>query len=115
MIKIQITPESLKRATQRARRLRVSTKEAIKDLNKRTAYKIEFEAKKEVPVKTGRLRASIDSTFSWDGLKAEVGTNVEYAIPVEFRKPYLFPASDKVKPKYIKELERVLNKVANDK
>lgn len=65
-----------------------------------TALKIESEAKKSCPVKTGRLRASIKSFVSENPISAVVGTNVSYAATVEFgskalrrkAKPYLYPA-----------------------
>src|SRR5687768_16321338 len=63
-----------------------------------SAFAIEADAKQVVPVKTGRLRASIDSTFSQNGNSAEVGTDVSYGPSVEFgssgrvAKPFLFPA-----------------------
>ena len=49
-------------------------------------------AKRICPVDTGRLRNSI--THAVDGSQSVViGTNVEYAEPVEARSPYLFPAA----------------------
>lgn len=41
--------------------------------------KIEASAKRNAPVDTGRLRDSINTDISEDGLTVEVGTNVEYA------------------------------------
>lgn len=66
---------------------------------KKTAYKIERDAKKKCPVDTGRLRGSI--TTNLGNLEAEVGTNVEYARFVEFgtryqeAKPFMVPAIEK--------------------
>lgn len=48
-----------------------------------------------VPVDTGRLKNSIfDGDPYWGGntIYGEVGTNVEYAYPVEDKQPYLLPA-----------------------
>lgn len=61
------------------------------------AMMVEREAKTRVPVDTGRLRSSIASEERTP-LLFEVGTNVEYAAPVEFgtskmaAQPYLEPA-----------------------
>jgi HK97 gp10 family phage protein len=55
-----------------------------KDLVRR-AIQVEATAKRLVPVDTGRLRDSITHAVSADGLglKADIGSNVEYAIFVE--------------------------------
>ncbi len=46
------------------------------------------------PVLTGNLRSSLMWRVAEDGRNAIVGTNVEYALPVEYRRPYLRPALD---------------------
>lgn len=70
-----------------------------KELAKR-AIKVERTAKRLCPVDTGRLRSSIRWSFARDdlGLHAIVGTNVAYALHVEFgtsrmrAQPFLRPA-----------------------
>lgn len=70
-----------------------------RDLLKR-AIRVESAAKRACPVDTGRLRSSITHAVEQDGrgLVAIVGTNVEYALPVElgtFRmraQPFLRPS-----------------------
>lgn len=70
-----------------------------KDLLRRV-LRVERSAKQACPVDTGRLRASITHRLEQDsqGLYGLVGTNVKYALPVEFgtgrmaAKPYLRPA-----------------------
>ena len=80
--------------------------ESVKSLIAETAYKIESDAKKLTPVDTGNLRRSIKTDIKEDGLTAEIGTNVEYAIYVEFgtskqpARPYLTPAYVKQKKKF---------------
>ena len=54
----------------------------IPSLIQQTALNIQADAKRDVPIKTTRLRGSITATGS--GLEAEVFTNVEYAAYVEF-------------------------------
>ena len=51
-----------------------------------TADAISLEAQQTVPVDTGRLRASIN--VKREVLKKSIGTNVEYAQPVEYGTPY---------------------------
>lgn len=71
------------------------------DLQRR-ALDVEASAKDLVPVDTGRLRASITTQLGQDSesLFADVGSDVEYAAPVEFgttrvrAQPYLRPALD---------------------
>lgn len=54
-------------------------------------------------VKTGRLRASITHRLQYEGdqIVGEIGTNVEYALPLEFgttrmaARPFMGPALDK--------------------
>lgn len=66
----------------------------------RRAIKVEASAKRICPVDTGRLRSSITHALTRDtqGLAADVGTNVEYAVFVELgtsrmpAKPFLRPA-----------------------
>ena len=64
--------------------LRRKAKDTLRDIVNTTALNIERKAKRRCPVDTGRLRASIRTTFYKDGLAAEVGTDVEYAPYVEF-------------------------------
>lgn len=66
----------------------------------RIAVGVERDAKRLCPVDTGRLRSSITHVTGVDGrgLVAKVGTNVDYALPVEMgtsksrAQPFLRPA-----------------------
>lgn len=70
-----------------------------KELQRR-AVKVETAAKRLAPVDTGRLRANITNALGRDGegLFADIGSDVEYAIYVELgtrhtpAQPYLRPA-----------------------
>jgi len=61
-------------------------KEKLKKKLKSIGFQIEREAKKNAPVDTGRLRASIttDVTMNQGLPMVKVGTNVEYAPYIEF-------------------------------
>lgn len=63
------------------------------DITRRT-IRVESAAKRIVRVDTGRLRASITHETGVDerGIFGRAGTNVNYALPVEARYPYLRPA-----------------------
>ena len=87
-------------------------KEIQDEINK-TALRIETEAKKNTPVDTGRLRSSIKIDLR--PLEAEIGTNVNYAAFVEFgtskqsAQPYLFPAFERERKRYINNIKALVN------
>lgn len=91
----------------------------IKQVVAETAYKVEADAKMLVPVDTGHLRRSIATAFpSGDkGFTAQIGTNVEYALFVEFgtskqhAKPYLYPAYNKWKVKFKDQIIDITNSI----
>lgn len=70
---------------------------------RKAAHDIEAGAKNVVPVDTGNLKNSIQTTMEGD-LTAVVGTHVEYAPYVEYgtrrmaARPYLGPAAEAVRP-----------------
>lgn len=80
-----------------------------------SALAIDRTAKQLVPVDTGRLRGSIHPIFSNQGLDAQVVTNVEYAAAVEFgtryqrAQPYLFPAAEQERQKFLAAMKRILS------
>jgi len=57
----------------------------------RKAVLVESRAKRNTPVDTGRLRASITHELGSEGrdLVARIGTNVDYALPVELGTIYM--------------------------
>lgn len=78
----------------------------------------EAGAKQACPVDTGRLRASI--AYTPDTLACSVGTNVEYALPVELghhtrsgsfvpAQPFLFPASVQAGQELLQELKDIFS------
>ena len=90
-------------------------KNGLKDAVKQCAFAIERDAKKNCPVDTGRLRASITTdTTKIDDYEATVGTNIEYATHVEYgtrkqsAKPYLRPAYNKNIEKLYTKVQKVL-------
>jgi len=104
---------------------------ALEKLITETAFRIHrLAVKPPIPVKTGRLRASIHPVFhsssghkytdkpgrAFDGtlrekpstpLEAIVGTNVEYAFDVESRVPYLNPAFQKAKSEFDNKVNKM--------
>jgi len=93
------------------------TKRAIN----RAALRVERDAKRSAPVDTGRLQSSIRTVIFQGGFAATVTTNVDYASFVEFgtrfqvAQPFLLPAWDKVRPKYIADLKKCLKRRSKGK
>lgn len=78
----------------------------------KAALTLEKNAKQNCPVDTGKLRASI--TTEVGNLEAEVGTNVEYALYVEFgtskqsAQPFMRPALDKAITQLNRDMAKTL-------
>ena len=80
-----------------------------------TSLDVQTEAKRTVPVITGRLKTSIgEQRRSSDGLGIIVDANVEYAVYVEYgtefqkAQPFLNPAARKAKVKMLANLNFML-------
>ena len=83
-----------------AQAFRIAPRDTVQTFNKallRIGMKMEREAKVEVPVDTGRLRASIN-TSQQGGLAVRVGTNVKYAIWVHGGTGPHFVPAEKLQP-----------------
>ena len=78
----------------------------------KAALTLEKNAKQNCPVDTGKLRASISTEVG--NLEAEVGTNVEYALCVEFgtskqkAQPFMRPALDKAITQLNRDMAKTL-------
>lgn len=113
--------------------------EQLEKATQKATINVQRGAKQNVPVDTGRLRSSIHRTTN--RLNGTVHTNVEYAPYIEFgtgsevdvpegledyalqfkgdgkrqvnmpAQPYLFPAWEKERPKYIKEVKKILSSI----
>lgn len=59
-------------------------KEDAKVAVKEAGYMTEADAKQNAPVDQGDLRRSINTTIEENGMVAVVGTNMDYALSVEF-------------------------------
>jgi HK97 gp10 family phage protein len=79
----------------------------------KTALDIERRAKTKAPVDTGRLKNSIHTEPRGE-YSRWVGTNVEYAVFVEFgtrkmsARPYFYPSVQEVIPEFKKRLEKAV-------
>lgn len=93
--------------------LRAEVEEAVERVVMKAALDVEAGAKQRVPVRTGHLKNSLQTTQTGKH-SAVVGTAVRYAPYVEFGtrkqspKPYLGPAAEHVRPAFKAALERVL-------
>ncbi len=80
---------------------------------RKAAYDVEAHAKAVVPVDTGNLKNSIQTTME-SVLTAIVSTHVEYAPYVEYgtrrmaARPYLGPAAEAVRPSLEAAMKRLL-------
>lgn len=75
---------------------------------------VERAAKQNAPVDTGRLRSSISTRLAEsdeNSIAVEVGTNVDYAIAVEFGTSKM-PAHPYMLPAYAENKDKVLRKLA---
>lgn len=128
-IEFKIDQADIQRTLRRLNRYSGGVVEDVQRATAHAAIEVQKEARIMTPVDTGRLRASITvqrvgnsvSAFrSLTGRSAmityQVGTNVEYAKPVEFGtqrqrpQPYLRPAYNIVIPEYKAALKRILRK-----
>lgn len=87
--------------------------EVVNELD-RAALAVESGAKRNTPVDTGRLRSSLVRQ-EYGRFNRTVGTNVEYAVHVEFgtiyqkAQPFLFPAAEAERQRFLSNLKRILN------
>lgn len=88
--------------------------EEVKDSIDRAARGVQKDAKMMVPVVTHRLQDSIGIEIKDEGYTAVIGTNVEYAIYVEYGttykdgKPYMTPAYIRNRDKLKRDLKKAL-------
>ncbi len=91
--------------------------ERVKQIVAKAADDVEANAKAVVPVDTGNLKSSIQTTFEDAGAVAYVGPrSVDYAIHVEYgtvkmrAQPYMRPAAERVRPAFVAAMKQVANK-----
>lgn len=114
--KITIEIEGLEKTQFKLKNLNLIKTQKVKEVVRDSAYTVERNAKRDCPVDTGRLRASISTTFHKDGFTAEVGTNVEYAPYIEFgtskmkSQPFLHPAYKQEIIKFLAKLKIIFKK-----
>lgn len=108
-LRIRVTKNDFARIS---RELRPRLRDAINE----TALDVETLAKQRAPVKTGNLRRSLHTAPAAEELRATVGTNVEYARFVEYGtsrmgpRPYLTPALESNRPRFVDRLARAFER-----
>lgn len=114
MIKLSIKERELQKALNNINKYSKEVQNGITKQIAASTLTIESQAKVNTPVDTGRLRSSINSV-----IKPNVGvvaTNVEYAPFVEFgtvkqsAKPFLYPAWNAQRQKFLNALRSLLKK-----
>lgn len=85
---------------------------------RKTAFKIQANAKQRVAVDTGHTKRNIKVDIDEDGLGATIevkADDVEYAYELEHgtrytkAQPFLFPASEEERPEYLRDLNKVMS------
>jgi HK97 gp10 family phage protein len=87
---------------------------AVKSVVSANGARLQSKAMRNAPIDTGALMRSIGLTLKDGGLTAEVQPAMEYAAYVEYgtrfmeAQPYLRPAFDEVKQKFISDLKTLV-------
>jgi HK97 gp10 family phage protein len=114
MIKLKLNNRTLQNALNNIDKYSKEVQADVKKQIAKSTLTIESNAKRNAPVDTGRLRSSIASNIT--DVRGEVGTNVEYALFIEFGtyksagKPFLFSAWNAERPQFISSLKMILKK-----
>jgi HK97 gp10 family phage protein len=94
-----------------------SAGERASQVVRKSAARVESEAKMFAPVDTGNLRNSIGTDIDPDGLGAVVGPTASYGVFLEFGtsrmapRAFLGPAFDRAQPDFITALEQIAREV----
>lgn len=88
--------------------------DAVKTVVKRNGAQLQTKAQKNAPVDSGTLKRSIGLDITDGGMTAEVEPSAEYAAYVEYgtrymdAQPYLKPAYNEQKQKFIRDLNELV-------
>lgn len=88
----------------------------VKSVVAESAEVITSQARSLAPVDTGNLKNSINANYFNSGASAEISTPVSYAPHIEWgtykmsAQPFLFPAYERERPKYLRALEKAVSK-----
>ncbi len=116
MRSVEVKIEGVKETVEKLRTYSQKKQKQISHLVLKSGLRVEAEAKRRAPVRTGALRNSIRSEME-DEFTAVIGAYMPYAIYVEFgtrkmeARPYLRPAVEVVEPEFKKELKAILKEV----
>lgn len=118
-MKLKIKMNGLQNLETKVSRWQVRKTQSIRELVKRTANNVRRNARRRVPVRTGRLRKSISVKYSDDKLAAFVRAVAPYSHLVEYGsavtgaqpRPFMMPAYEGQKSKYQQELKKILGEV----
>jgi HK97 gp10 family phage protein len=103
--------DSLKRAFAN---LSSEARREVKDITRTAASEIEQQAKSRVRVDTGYTQSTVKKEIAADGLGATVGSNwfkarfLEHGTVKMAARPWLFPAFEMVRPKYLERIQAAL-------
>lgn len=104
-------------AIKRLRDLDEAVTRNLEEAAEEIGLRIMADARRQAPVDTGRLRASIEQEtrrVTDHAVKALIGSNVDYAPIQEVQQPYLRPAVEKNKDVILRIARDALEEAANE-
>lgn len=109
-ISMTLDPKSLTAFKAKFAMLSATTKREVGKQVAVTGTKVWAQAMINVPVQTGNLQDSLRHDHNENKPESIVHTRVEYAYPVEVRKPYLFPAAESERTQHNTRIAKALKK-----
>lgn len=109
--------KEMHRAIQRMQELDEAVTQNLEEAAEEIGLRILADARRNAPVDTGRLRASIEQEtrrVTDHAVKALVGSNVDYAPVQEIQQPYLRPAVEQNKGVILRIAREALEDAANE-
>lgn len=112
MIKVKLL--GMQQLKNKLTKLTSGVKREFEQLNTRTAFSIERDAKKVAPVRFGFLRSGIKTNIYQGGMATEVVATKDYSAYVEYgtrrmkARPFMEPAWEKNKAEYMREIEKLV-------
>lgn len=109
-VKITIDDREIRKITRNIDKYNRRANKAAEEAVVNNALKAQREAKQNILIDTGRARRNTRVKFQNKNgfrLGAIVGTFVNYAIYIERKKPYLFPAFERARNNLLRDLRRI--------
>ena len=111
--------ENVEQEIKRIRLYEIEKRENVKGIIKKSAQKVNREAKKRAPVLSGDTKASIKTKYYENGLFATVRPRLpkgwkahfhEYGTVKMRARPFMTPAEETTRPQYLSDLQQEVRK-----